>query len=88
MKITIGSTQIVSDTDSAVPVLDKESGYFSQFPMIAIIGRVSNIVRQNNEMRFDVGEASTTIKEEDAPEWLVDGVRIEIDFVAMKLKKL
>jgi len=88
MKITIGETQIISDAGSAVPFLDKETSHFSQFPMIAIIGKVSNIVRQNNEMRFDVGEASTTIKEEDAPEWLVDGVRIEIDFVAMKLKKL
>jgi hypothetical protein len=88
MKITIVETQIISDTDSAVPVLDKETGHFSQFPMIAIIGRVSNIVRQNNEVSFSVGEATATIKEEDAPEWLVDGVRVEIDFVAMKLKKL
>ena len=88
MKITIGETQIISDAGSAVPVLDKETGYFSQFPMIAIIGRVSNIVRQNNEVRFGVGEATATIKEDDAPEWLVDGVRVEIDFVAMKLKKL
>lgn len=88
MKITIGETQIIPDADSAVPVLDKETGHFSQFPMIAIIGRVSNIVRQNNEVRFSVGDASATIKEEDAPEWLVDGVRVEIDFVAMKLKKL
>jgi len=88
MKITIGKTQIVSDADSAVPVLDKETGHFSHFPMIAIIGRVSNIVRQNNEVHFDVGEATATIKEDDAPEWLVDGVRVDIDFVAMKLKKL
>lgn len=87
IKVTVGGTTLLVPENGSVPILDKETGYFAEFPMIAIIGGVSDVTRNNSEVSFKIAEASATIKEEDAPEWLVDGVRIEIDFVNMTIIK-
>lgn len=83
MKITIGETEIPS---GGIVVVERIP--LNEVRTVGVRGPVSNLTRQNGEVSFNIYEYTATIKEVDAPEWLVDCVWIEIDFVNMTIKKI
>lgn len=70
VKITIGETEIQSECP--VDATYNQRNY---------IGEVSNVIHKDGVLSFDFGLSKVYVKTNDVPEWLVDGVRVEIDFV-------
>ncbi len=57
-------------------------------PITGAIGVVENLQTGLEETSFSLGKSVFTIKNDDVPEFLKEGARIEIDFVLMTIKHL
>jgi hypothetical protein len=83
MKITINNTIIQGEGPVSVTEIPN-----NQYRLVGIRGEVSGLTVSSGEVSFNLPGRHFKIRKEDAPEWLENGILIEVDLVAMKLKKL
>lgn len=79
MKIKIKDTEIQSIGPVDCP---KETALPPDF-----IGVVSNIEHKDGVLSFDFGPSRAYLKSKEWPEWFIDGVQVEIDFVSNTVTK-